>query len=95
MEKIDITKSQIINLGSAEIHKVEHVVDILCSQIDSKIKPIIKEKQSSFKEIEEQYVDFSKLKGLVKDYNPTDLETGLKLTIDWYREFSSKFPQPS
>ena len=95
MEKIDITKSQVINLGSAEIHKVEHVVNILCSQIDSKIKPIVKEKQDLFKEIEEQYVDFSKLKGLVKDYSPTDLETGLKFTIDWYEKFSGKLARPS
>jgi len=95
MEKIDITKSQIINLGSAEVHRVENVIDILCSKIDPKIKPIIKEKQGSFIEIEEQYVDFSKLKGLVENYKPTDLDTGLKLTIDWYREFSDKLPRPS
>jgi len=95
MEKIDITKSQIINLGSAEIHKVKSVIDILCSQIDSKIKPIIKEKQGSFIEIEEQYVDFSKLKDLVEGYNPTSLEDGLEKTIDWYRKFSDQLARPS
>jgi len=95
MEKINITKSQIINLGSAEVHKVKSVIDILCQQIDPKIRPIIKEKQDLFIEIEEQYVDFSKLKGLVEDYNPTDLESGLKITIDWYRKFSDQLSKPS
>lgn len=95
MEKIDITKSQIINLGSGEIYKVENVVNMLCEKIDSKTRPIIKEKQDTFKEIEEQYVDFSKLKGLIKDYKPTSLEAGLKLTIDWYKEFSGKLARPS
>jgi len=95
MEKIDITKSQIINLGSSEIHKVKNVIDMLCSQIDPKIKPVIQEKHGSFKEIEKQYVDFSKLKNLVKDYDPIDIETGLKLTIDWYDKFKDQLARPS
>ena len=95
MEEIDITKAQIINLGSAEIYKVGSVIDSLCLQIDPKIKPVIKEKQDLFKEIEKQYVDFSKLKSLVKDYNPTDLETGLKLTIDWYSKYKDRLLRPS
>ncbi len=74
------------------------IVVKLCSyrpQIDPKIKPVIKEKQDLFKEIEKQYVDFSKLKSLVKDYNPTDLETGLKLTIDWYSKYKDRLSRPS
>ncbi len=95
MEKIDITKGEIINLGSSEVHKVEHVISMLCSQIDKTISPIIQEKQGLFKEISEQYVDFSKLKGLISNYRPTDIDSGLKLTIDWYKEYKDQLVRPS
>ena len=95
MENIDITKSHIINLGSGEVHKVKKVIDQLCINIDPKIKPIIREKQDLFKEIEKQYVDFTKLTSIVKDFSPTNLEDGLKLTINWYEKHKDKLPRPS
>jgi CDP-glucose 4,6-dehydratase len=95
MEKISVTKSQIINLGSSEIHKVKDVINSLCEYINPEIKPIIKDKADLFKEIEKQYVDYSKLKGLVNDYTPIPLNKGLKLTIDWYSKNKDKLIRPS
>ena len=95
MEQIDVTKSHVINLGSGEVHKVYDVITELCTRISPEVKPVIKEKENLFKEIEQQYLDYEKLKGFIPDYNPVDLNTGLENTIEWYSQHKTQLPRPA
>ena len=62
MEKINITKSNIYNLGSGDIHLIENIIKLMCEKINSNINHVIIDKSSSFKEIEQQYLNIEKLK---------------------------------
>jgi CDP-glucose 4,6-dehydratase len=94
MEKIDITKSNIFNLGSGEIYKIEDIIKFICKKIDHKIEPIIVEKNNQFKEIEQQYLDIEKVKNTLDNYKTISLDEGLDRTIEWYRNYEHEIPRP-
>ena len=90
MGKIDTTKSHVINLGSGEKQRVEDMVGLLCEALGSQLKPQIVSKDPIFKEIPEQYLDLTKLRGFLPDFDPRPLSQGLPKTVAWYREFHKK-----
>jgi CDP-glucose 4,6-dehydratase len=91
MENIDLTKSNVYNIGSNSIHNISEVLKILADKFPDNSGIEIVEKNSMFKEIEEQYVDYSKLQSIVSEYNPRSLQDGIEETIEWYSLHSSKF----
>ena len=94
MEKIDFTRSNIYNLGSGEIHKIEDVIKIICEKIDSNISHTVVNKSDSFKEIEKQYLDIKKVKKVISDYKAIELNEGLDKTILWYKRYLDQIPRP-
>ena len=95
MENINKTKGEVFNLGSGSIYKIADLIKFITNKIDSSIEVNIVKKDAFFKEIEEQYLDYSKLKSLVTDYNPISMESGIDLTIDWYKRNKKLLPMPS
>ena len=87
MEKIDATRGQPINLGSGETFRVGDLMNRICETVGSDLRPEVIEKASSFKEIEAQWLDLTKLHGFIPDYNCVDMSEGLRSTVDWYRRF--------
>jgi CDP-glucose 4,6-dehydratase len=90
MEKIDKTKLHAINLGSGYKYNIKSIVELICSMLNTDYKPKIIEKDPVFKEIEEQYLDLTKLKSFLPDFEPRELHEGLKKTISWYKELYDK-----
>jgi CDP-glucose 4,6-dehydratase len=94
MEKIDITKSNIYNLGSGEIHQIENIIKLICKKIDSSIEHVVVEKNNLFKEIEQQYLDIEKVKSVIDNYKTLSLNEGIDRTIEWYKKYENKIPRP-
>ena len=95
MENIEITKSEIYNIGSNSVHKISEVLDMMAGKLPDGPDVKIVDKNILFKEIEEQYVDYSKLMKVVSDYSPIALDEGLDATIDWYRRHYKNLMIPS
>lgn len=95
MELIDHTKSHVINLGSGDVYMIRDVIDILCKKIDSSIEPRIVKKDDKFKEIEQQYLDFDKLKSFIPDYQTIEIDEGIDRTIAWYSKYKNEIPRPA
>ena len=55
----------------------------------------IVKKDPLFIEIEEQYVDYSKLLSVVDEYSARSLDDGLNDTIEWYTRNHKYLPIPS
>jgi CDP-glucose 4,6-dehydratase len=86
MENIEITKSEIFNIGSSSIYKISEVLDMIAHKFPNGPSVKIVQKNTLFKEIEEQYVDYSKLTKIVSEYSPRSLDKGLDETIEWYKK---------
>ena len=62
----------------------------------NKIKPSITENDiKKYKEIEEQYLDYSKLMKIIPEYSPRSILEGLDPTIKWYTTHFNSMPIPS
>lgn len=94
MKNIDITKSEIINLGSGTTMKIAEVIEHITKNIDKNIAPVIIEKDASFIEIEKQYLDLSKMKKLLPKFSHTSFESGVKNTIEWYGRYKDNIASP-
>ena len=95
MERIDVSKSNVFNIGSNSIHRIDELMDIIVDKFPSKIKVNIVDKDPLFKEIEEQYVDYTKLMNIVPEFSPRPIEEGLNPTIDWYKTYFKDLSIPS
>ena len=95
MEKIKITRGEIYNLGSGSVYKIFELINLITKKINKNIKVNIIQKDVLFKEIEEQYLDYNKLKLIIDDYNPISMDNGLDLTIEWYKKHSNILPNPN
>ena len=95
MENIDLSKSNVFNIGSSSIHRIDEMMDIIVSKFPNKIKVNIVDKDPLFKEIEEQYVDFSKLMRIVPDFAPRSIKEGLDPTINWYKNHFKNMSIPN
>lgn len=88
MQKIDEVRGHAINLGSGSMHRISDVIELICTTLNSNLHPEIVEKQLSFKEIEKQWLDLTKLYNFIPNFMPLSLEQGLIKTIKWYLKFN-------
>jgi len=88
MEQIDNTRGHAINLGSGETFQIGDLMNQICESVDPNIRPVIVDKGDSFKEIEKQWLDLTKLRSFVPDYKYITMPEGLKTTVEWYRKFN-------
>ena len=73
------------NAGGDRPHSVREVVDLVCRLAGTGVEPEIRGYGTPAREISRQYVDSAKLRSLTGWAPRTDLEEGLRRTIDWYR----------
>ncbi len=95
MEEIDVSRSNIFNIGSSSIHTISEVMELVTNKMPQDLDVQIVKKDPLFKEIEEQYVDFSKLLSVVDEYSARSLDDGLDDTIEWYTRNQKYLPIPS
>jgi CDP-glucose 4,6-dehydratase len=88
MEKIDLTRGHAINLGSGETFQIGSLMSDICEAVGGGLEPKIVEKQDSFHEIEKQWLDLTKLRSFIPDFEYVKMPDGLRMTVDWYREFN-------
>lgn len=74
------------NIGGLTIHSSEEIIKIVSSLMNSEIKPLLCEKDKTFKEIYEQYMDYSKIQSKIGWVPQIEIKKGLMLTIKWYME---------
>jgi CDP-glucose 4,6-dehydratase len=79
-------RGEAFNAGGRTPHRVGEVVELICRLAGSGVKPEIRGAGVPHGEIDRQWVDASKLRELTGWEPQVDLETGLRLTIDWYRD---------
>jgi len=86
-EHIDITKGNAYNVGTLEHIKVEDFVKKIftCMGLEPDIE--IKERESTFKEIPDQYLDSTLMQETTGWKHTHDLDAGLQKTVDWYVNF--------
>jgi nucleoside-diphosphate-sugar epimerase len=88
MEQIDRTRGHAINLGSGETFRVGDLMEDICDAVGGGLHPEVVEKGDSFKEIEKQWLDLTKLRSFVPDFEYVTMSDGLRMTVDWYKEFN-------
>ena len=73
------------NAGGGAPHRVGDVVALICQLAGTDVAPEIRGRGTPDHELDRQWVDFSKLRGLTGWEPEVALEEGLRLTIEWYR----------
>jgi len=74
------------NAGGGEPRRVLDVVELICRLAGSGVRPDVRGSGIPSGEIDRQWVDFSKLRGLTGWEPRVSLEEGLRRTIAWERE---------
>jgi CDP-glucose 4,6-dehydratase len=77
------------NRGSGATFRVGDLIENLTGLIDPELTVEIREKEFEFREIEEQYLDLTKISKLLGDMpnrTMSDFDGCLRETIDWYRD---------
>ena len=74
------------NAGGGEPHSVGDVVALICRLAGTEVAPDIRGSGTPPGEIDRQWVDSAKLRGLTGWQPEVPLEEGLRRTIEWYRE---------
>jgi CDP-glucose 4,6-dehydratase len=75
------------NAGGGTPHRVLDVVHLICRLAGGGVAPDIRGQGTPAGEIDRQWVDCSKLRGLTGWQPVTVLEDGLRRTLDWYRAY--------
>jgi CDP-glucose 4,6-dehydratase len=73
------------NAGGGTPHRVGDVVALICRLAGTEVAPDIRGQGTPAGEIDRQWVDSAKLRGLTGWQPELSLEDGLRRTIDWYR----------
>jgi CDP-glucose 4,6-dehydratase len=73
------------NAGGGEPHRVLDVVELICRLAGSGVRPDVRGSGTPSGEIDRQWVDFSKLRGLTGWEPQVPLQDGLRRTIAWQR----------
>ena len=81
----DGARGEAFNAGSGRSHAVREVVELICRIAGTEVQPDIRGRGTPDGEIDRQYVDTAKLRGLTGWAPKLRLEEGLALTVDWYR----------
>lgn len=88
LSNIDKTKGEAFNISSGEKLTTEQVVDTFFSIADIPRKEIeFKEKEPTFKEIPDQFLDTTKIKNTVNWKSEYTFEKGLNKTIEGYKKW--------
>lgn len=82
----DEVRGQAFNAGGGRPYPVREVVELIARIADTGVEPDIRGTGNPEGEIDRQYVDPAKLRGLVGWEPAVGLEEGLERTIAWYRE---------
>lgn len=84
-------KGEAINIGSGVHYSMGDLANIIKVATGSIIEPTLKSKIRTVKEIDEQYLDITKLDSILGKDRPnrtkTNMLTCLKHTSDWYKEY--------
>jgi CDP-glucose 4,6-dehydratase len=86
-EHIDLTKGKAYNIGTMEHIKVEEFVKKIFKCMGKEPDIEINERESTFKEIPDQYLDSSLMTETTGWEPKHDLDSGLQKTVDWYVKF--------
>jgi len=86
-EHIDLTKGKAYNMGTMEHIKVEEFVKKIFKCMGKLPDIEINERESTFKEIPDQYLDSSLMTETTGWKPEYDLDAGLQKTVDWYVNF--------
>jgi CDP-glucose 4,6-dehydratase len=81
----DGARGEAFNAGTGEPRSVGEVVRLVCRLAGSDAEPDIRGAGVPEREIDRQYVDASKLRGLTGWMPSVALEEGLQRTVEWYR----------
>jgi CDP-glucose 4,6-dehydratase len=90
MDNIHKTKGNAYNISSNYKYTTKEVVEKFFEISEIKKNIQFKEKESTFKEIEDQYLDTTKLKDATHWEPEYNLEDGLRETIEKYQEWFDK-----
>ncbi len=76
------------NAGGGKPHRVFEVVNRICELSGTDIEPDVQGAGTPSGEIDRQWVDYSKIEDRLS-WGPTvELDDGLRLTLDWYRQYA-------
>lgn len=78
------------NIGTGVKFTVEDFIKKVAYHANPDVQVEIREKDFEFKEIKEQWLDLSKLKSVIGDFNTlteTNLDNCLKTTVSFYRDY--------
>jgi dTDP-glucose 4,6-dehydratase len=86
-EKQNLSNGEAFNLGTKKPTSIKELANLIIKLSNNKneMKPIILGKDTPG-EINRQYLTFEKAKKILGWQPKIDLETGLKMTINWYKE---------
>jgi CDP-glucose 4,6-dehydratase len=82
-------RGEAFNAGGGAPHRVLDVVRLICRLAGTDVEPDVRGAGTPAGEIDRQWVDASKLRGLTGWEPAVTLEEGLGRTIEWYREHPS------
>ncbi|HEY1285821.1 MAG TPA: NAD-dependent epimerase/dehydratase family protein [Solirubrobacterales bacterium] len=83
------------NAGGERPHSVREVIELVAAAADTAIEPEFLGAGTPDGEIDRQFVDSSKLRGLTGWRPRIGLEQGLRQTVEWYRRHTEARPQRS
>ncbi|RFB18930.1 NAD(P)-dependent oxidoreductase [Bacillus sp. HNG] len=89
--KNETVNNEIFNIGSGEIFKLKHFVDIIYNQMRSTKQPNYGALPYRQNEVWRQQPDTNKMKRLLNWEPKVSLEEGIKRTINWYETNTEKF----
>ncbi len=81
----EAARGQAFNAGADDPRRVEEVVALVCRLAGARLAPEIRGDAPPAGEIDQQWVDARKLRGLTGWAPEVRLEEGLERTIEWYR----------
>ncbi len=79
-------RGEAFNAGGGRPHRVLDVVELICRLAGTGVTPDVRGAGTPPGEIDQQWVDYGKLRALTGWEPRTPLEEGLQRTLDWYRE---------
>jgi CDP-glucose 4,6-dehydratase len=85
-------RGEAFNAGGERPHSVREVVDLIAAAARAGIEPEYLGSGTPDGEIDRQYVDSSKLRGLTGWSPQVELAAGLQRTLEWYREHPEARP---
>src|SRR5437870_7372222 len=89
----DDVRGEAFNAGGGEPHRVREVVEVVARLAGTGLEPDVRGTGNPAGEIDRQYVDPEKLQRITGWRPEVDLERGLELTLEWYRDHPDVRPE--